>query len=146
MTHRGKYEFNYLGLGHIVSQKGLEMSPDKIKTVLDWNLSSIDSIEKVRSFLGLCSYYRKFIQNFSKIATPLTDLTKKDVDVAHEVRTEACQEGLRMLVAAITSAPVLTATRSDRQFIVKTDAASTLGLGGVLSQLDDDGHERVIAY
>ena len=78
--------------------------------------------------MGLCSYCRKFIQNFSKIATPLTDLTKKDMDVAHEVRTEACQEALRMLVVAITSAPVLTAPRSDRQFIVKTDAASTLGL------------------
>ena len=79
------------------------MSPDKIAAVRNWDLSTINSIEKVRSFLGLCSYYRRFIASFSKIATPLTDLTKKDVDVATKIQSEECQLALWALVTAITS-------------------------------------------
>jgi hypothetical protein len=133
-------------LGHIISRAGLEMAPSKIEAVSKTDVDSISSIDKVRSFLGLCSYYRRFIKGFSTIATPLTDLTKKDVDVEKEVKTEPCQTAIRTLIKAITSAPVMTTPRSDREFIVKTDAASKEGLGGVLSQVDDQGHEKVIAY
>jgi len=99
----------------------------------------------VRSFLGLCSYYRRFIKGFSTIATPLTDLTKKDINV-EEIKSDECQNAIHTLIEAITSAPVLTTPRGDREFIVKTDAASKEGIGGVLSQVDDNGHEKVIAY
>ena len=133
-------------LGHIISRLGLEMAPGKISAVRDTDPKSINSLEKLRSFLGLCSYYRRFIKGFLVIATPLTDLTKKDVNVEAALATEPCQHALRTLILAITSAPVLTAPRGARMFIVKTDAASKKGLGGVLSQLDDDGHERVVAY
>ena len=133
-------------LGHIISRDGLKMDPKKIATVKDLDVASICSLDKVRSFLGLCSYYRRFIKDFSKIATPLTDLTRKGVDVETEVQQPKCQEAIKALINAITSEPVLATPRYDRQFILKSDAANTEGLGAVLSQKDDDGHERVIAY
>jgi hypothetical protein len=122
------------------------MAPSKIETVSGTNLTLINSLAKVRSFLGLCSYYRRFIKSFSTITAPLTDSTKKDVNVEEKVKSEGCQVAIQTLIKAITSAPVLTAPRGDREFIVKTDAASKLGIGGVLSQVDDNGHEKVIAY
>ena len=63
-----------------------------------------------------------------------------------EIKSEECQKAIRTLIEAITSAPVLTTPSEDREFIVKTDAASKEGIGGVLSQVDNDGHEKVIAY
>ena len=105
--------------------------------------TSINTVEKVRSFLGLCSYYRRFITGFSKIAAPLHNLTKDGVDIAVESQSEVCQTAIKALIKAITSEPVLATPRYDRPFIVKTDAANTEGLGGVLSQQDDEGRERV---
>jgi len=122
------------------------MAPSKIDTVSKTVISSINDIGKVRSFLGVCFYYRRFIKGFSTIATPLTDLTKKDINVEEEIKSDEYQNAIRTLIKAITSAPVLTTPRGDREFIVKTDAASKEGIGGVLSQVDDNGHEKVIAY
>ena len=133
-------------LGHMVGRDGLKMDPEKIDKVSKIDPLSISSLERVRAFLGLCSYYRRFVPGFSKIAQPLTDLTQKGVDVETESQKPACQEAIVKLKAAITSEPVLAAPRFDRQFKVKTDGAQTEGLGGVLSQDDDDKHERVIAY
>ena len=68
-------------LGHIISCSGLEMDPAKVQKIFDINPVEICSIDKVRSFLGLCSYYRRFIKGFSRITAVLTDLTKDGVDV-----------------------------------------------------------------
>ena len=133
-------------LGHIVSREGLKMDPKKIEKVEAIAPESINTLERVRAFLGLCSYYRRFIPQFSKIAAPLTDLTQKGVDVEAESKKPECQAAIVALKKAITSEPVLTAPRFDRMFKVKTDGAQTEGLGGVLGQDDDEGHERVIAY
>ena len=133
-------------LGHVVSRKGLCMDPKKIATVAAFDPTTINTVFKIRSFLGICSYYRRFIEGFSQIATPLTDLTKDGVDVEKESQSPACQRAMRILIKAITQEPVLSAPKFDRPFIVKTDAANKEGLGGVLSQLDDDGRERVVAY
>ena len=122
------------------------MDPKKIEVVRAINPRDINSLEKVRSFLGLCSYYRRFIKGFSHLAAPLTDLTRTGVDVAVVSQTPECQRAVQRLIELITSAPVLAAPRQDKEFIVKTDAASTLGIGGVLSQIDDHGHEHVVAY
>ena len=133
-------------LGHIVSRKGLEMDPKKIRTLSELDTTQINDIGKVRSFLGLASYYRRFVKKFAEIAAPLHDLTLDGVDVAHESQTPTAQEAMRALIAALVSEPVLTMPRFDREFIVKTDAAVTEGLGGVLSQHNDDHKECVNAY
>eukprot|EP00962_Isochrysis_galbana_P053924 scaffold25469_cov131-Isochrysis_galbana.AAC.4 len=133
-------------LGHIVSREGLSMATSKIETVSKIDPKSINTLEKVRSFLGLCSYYRKFIRRFAIKAHPLTRLTRNGCDVETESQSEECQAAIEALKAAMTSEPVLMPPREDKLFIVKTDGASTLGIGGVLTQKDDDGRERVVAY
>jgi len=75
-------------LGHRITQKGLKMDDHKVKAILDWE--PLKSVPTLRSFLGLASYYRKFIKNFAKIAAPLTNLLKKSV-VTYEWE-EACDE------------------------------------------------------
>jgi hypothetical protein len=134
-------------LGHVISRDGLEMDPAKIDKIKAFVPADICTLEKVRSFLGLCSYYRRFIKGFARITAVLTDLTKEGVDVGTASQTPEAQAAISSLIHAITSDPVvLRMPRFDRMFLVKTDAAKTEGLGGVLGQLDDDGHERVIAY
>ena len=134
-------------LGHQIGRDGLSMDPEKLDKIRNLDPTSINTVERVRSFLGLCSYYRRFVSGFARITAPLTDLTRDGVDVAVESQTPACQLAVSELIVCMTSEPVvLTMPRFDREFIVKTDAAATEGIGGVLSQLDDDGHERVIAY
>jgi hypothetical protein len=101
-------------LGHVVSREGLKMDPAKIEKVSNIDPAGINTIERVRAFLGLCSYYRRFISGFSQIAAPLTDLTQKGVDVALESQKPKCQEAIVKLRAAITSEPILAAPRFDR--------------------------------
>ena len=134
-------------LGHVISREGLHMDPAKLSTISAITPEYINTVERVRSFLGLCSYYRKFISKFSQIAGPLHDLTKDGVDVATESQLEPAQAAVRTLVTALTSEPVVLHTpRHDEIFCVKTDAATTEGIGGVLTQRDVEGKERVIAY
>lgn len=133
-------------LGHVVSREGLRMDPKKIEVVRNFQPTEINTVTKVRSFLGLCSYYRRFIEGFSKMAAPLTDLTRDGVDVEAESQTPECQAAFRKLIDAVTSEPVMCTPRFDRPFVVKTDAANQIGLGGVLSQADDEEREKVVAY
>ncbi|PIK44850.1 hypothetical protein BSL78_18298 [Apostichopus japonicus] len=63
-------------LGHIVSSKGIAPNPEKITAVVDWPTPC--SVTEVRSFIGLCSYYRRFIQGFSRVCAPLFRLTEKE--------------------------------------------------------------------
>ena len=67
-------EIHYLG--HIISKEGIRMDPAKIKAIQEW--LELKIVHEVRSFLGLCSYYRRFIRHFAEIAAPLHDLTKKN--------------------------------------------------------------------
>ena len=63
-------------LGHTVSKEGLQVDLDKVKAIRDWKVPS--NVHEVRSFLGLASYFRKFIKDFASTTSPMTDLTKKD--------------------------------------------------------------------
>ncbi|KAL6418960.1 hypothetical protein ACFW04_011678 [Cataglyphis niger] len=97
--------------------------------------------KQIRQFLGMASWYRRFIENFSTIAAPLTRLTKKN---ARWTWGEDESAAFKQLKAALTTAPVLACPDFNRRFILQTDA-STNGLGAVLTQYHEDG-ERVIAY
>ncbi|MGV7988939.1 ribonuclease H family protein, partial [Mycobacterium kansasii] len=85
---------------------------------------------EIRSFLGLAGYYRRFIEGFSRIAAPLTRLTRKGVEF---VWSDACEKAFMELKDRLTSAPVLTLPDGSEGFVVFTDA-SRVGLGAVLIQ------------
>jgi hypothetical protein len=133
-------------LGHVVGRDGLSMDPKKIRDIGDIDTTQITTLGQVRSFLGLASYYRRFVKGFAAMAAPLHDLTMDGVDVAVLSQESVAQNAMKQLIKALVSEPVLTLPRFDRQFIVKTDAAVTEGIGGVLSQHDDDKKERVNSY
>ena len=119
----------------MVSAEGILVDPQKVEAIVDWKPPT--NVTEVRSFLGLASYYRKFVEGFSKIATPLTKLTRKEDKF---IWSEACQNSFDELKQRLTTAPVLTLPSGNEVFTVYCDA-SRQGLGCVLMQRD-----RVIAY
>jgi len=127
-------------LGHVISAEGISPDPTKVEAVQ--NLSSPKSVKDVRSFLGLAGYYRRFVRGFATVAAPLTDLTKQD---RRSDWTTECEQALQRLKTLISSAPVLKNPRFDIEFIVQRDA-SDVGVGAVLSQSDDDGVEKPVAF
>jgi hypothetical protein len=122
-------------LGHVLSANGVAVIPDKVQSVLDWVTPS--SVKDVRSFLGLAGYYRRFIENFSKIAKPMTELLKKNKKFEW---SEKAEEAFQLLKTKLTTAPVLALPDTSKEFVIYCDA-SLQGLGCVLMQ---DGH--VVAY
>ena len=122
-------------LGHVLTPEGISVDPSKVQGVLNWKYPK--SVHQIRQFLGLASYYRRFIPEFSKIAQPMTKLLLKD---AKFVWSLACEEAFQALKKFLTSTPVLAQPDIDKPFDVYYDASRT-GLGCVLMQ---DG--RVIAY
>ena len=121
--------------GHIVSAEGVSVDQQKVEAILNWKPPT--SVTEIRSFLGLAGYYRKFVEGFSKIAAPLTRLTRKEEPF---LWSEACQQSFDELKRRLTSAPVLTLPSGQDGFAVYCDA-SRQGLGCVLMQND-----KVIAY
>ena len=95
------------------------------------NWKPLKNVSEVRSFLGLAGYYRKFVEEFSKIATPLTKLTRKDVKYDC---VDACQKSFDELKGRLTSAPVLALPNGRDGFVVYSDA-SRQGLGCVLCRM-----------
>lgn len=126
-------------LGHIVGVNGIQMDPSKVEAIVSWPIPN--NIHEMRSFLGLAGYYRKFIDNYSKIATPLNELTKKDVTYKW---TTIEQDAFDQLKHAITHAPVLVAPDMSKPFVVYTDA-SGYGVGAALMQDHGQG-EQPVAY
>ena len=115
--------------GHVVSDHSVSTDPKKIEAVRTW--PSPQTAKDVKSFLGLCSYYRRFVCGFADIARPLYRLT----DGQREFRlTSECEDVFRRLKTLLTTAPILAFPTVDGLFILDTDASNT-GLGTVLSQL-----------
>jgi hypothetical protein len=115
-------------LGHVVSPEGIALDLGKVKEVLEWKRPT--TMSEVRSFLGLASYYRRFIPNFSKITKPITELLKKGNKY---LWSEACDEAFNHLKMLLTTSPVLAQLGTTKSFDVYCDASGT-GLGGVLMQ------------
>ena len=126
-------------LGHIVGRHGLECDPKKIEDVKSWPVP--DCLKSVRQFLGFVGYYRRFIPRFADVATPLVSLTGKDVPFVWD---SSCSTAFGELRAALMDAPILAFPTETGLYVLDTDA-SNFGLGGVLSQIQND-QERVVAY
>jgi hypothetical protein len=126
-------------LGHVISRDGIEV--DKAKVDLIVGLPPPTSVKKIRSFLGHAGFYRRFIQDFSKITKPLTHLLGKDVTFDF---TPECLEAFDRLKQALTSAPVLHPPVWGEPFELMCDA-SDYAVGVVLGQRIDK-LSRVICY
>ena len=121
-------------LGHVVSAKGVSPDPEKVEAIQAWPRPM--SITDVKSFLGLASYYRRFIAGFANIAAPLHECTKKTTTFAQAAFTK--------LKIVFIEAPVLAYPDPSYPFLLDTDA-SNVGIGAVLSQVVE-GRERPVAY
>lgn len=126
-------------LGHVITEHGVETDPDKIKSVKEWPIPT--TVKEVRSFVGLASYYRRYVQGFSDIARPLHQLCEKGRRFAW---TTECQEAFEKLKEVLTTSIVLAYPIPGKSFTLDTDASNE-AVGAVLSQIQDE-KERVIAY
>ena len=145
-------------LGHIVSSQGIRPDPEKTRAVQEWEIPKTE--RDLRGFLGLASYYRKFVPNFAKIAAPLNSLLggKKDAKrTRNKLRTDSAtkrpisdvweekhQEAFLRLKDQLVKAPLLGYPDFHRPFILEVDT-SLLGIGAVVSQQQESGLV-VIAY
>ncbi|KAL4016772.1 hypothetical protein IC575_024429 [Cucumis melo] len=119
-------------LGHVVSKAGVSVDPAKIEAVTGWTRPS--TVGEVRSFLGLAGYYRRFVENFSRIATPLTQLTRKGVPF---VWSKACEDSFQTLKQASYTGSYC--TRWLRRFVIYSDASKKC-------RLCFDAAGKVVAY
>ncbi|UYV66887.1 hypothetical protein LAZ67_4003240, partial [Cordylochernes scorpioides] len=126
-------------LGHITNQHGIKPAEHNIKAIRDFPRPK--KIKEVQSFLGMCSYYRKFIKGFSKIADPLTSLIKKNVPFTW---TENQEKAFQTLKVALINPPILGHFDPNAITYIHTDA-SNIGLGATLVQKFGD-KEKVISY
>jgi len=126
-------------LGHTVSEDGIGTDPKKTKAVSDWPTPRY--VQDDRSFVGLTSYHRRFVQGYAETAAPLNTLMKKNQRFHW---SDAAQAAFDARKVALTSAPILTMPTVDGDFVLDTDT-SDFAIGAVLSQRQN-GVERVIAY
>ena len=124
-------------LGFEVSPRGVQASPGKVRAIIDWPRPK--GVHDVRSFLGLASYYRRFVRGFSEMARPLTALTRAGVEWEWSTPQHQAFNRLKL---ALTTAPVLKLPDFERQFVVTTDA-SDAAVGAILEQDFGNGLQPV---
>ena len=127
-------------LGHLITPSGILPNPVRVSAVQRFPEPS--SVKEVRQFVGLTSYYRRFIKGFARIAQPLHNLTQKGACFSW---SEQCQAAFQQLKNCLTNSPVLCYPTFNQSFILETDA-SQQGLGAVLSQEQADGKLHPVAY
>ena len=122
-------------LGHVVSASGVSVDLEKVETVISWERPK--SVFKISSFLGLVEYYRRFIEDFSRLASPMTRFTQKEVKFDWD---DLCEEAFQELKRRLTIAPILIVPDRGKGYTMYSDALRA-GLGCVLMQ-----SRRVVAY
>lgn len=125
-------------LGHVVSADGVRPNPDNVAKILQWPPPA--TVTEVRQFLGMASYYRRFICDFASIAKPLVDLTRKNAEF---MWTQTCQCAFDSLKQILIGPEIMGYPTDDGDFILDTDACD-VSIGAVLCQVQD-GRERVLA-
>lgn len=129
-------------LGYIVDSNGLHADPEKVESIT--NYPTPTNRKDVRRFLGIASWYRRFIKNFSTLANPLNKLTSQGKNAPPFAWSTEADLAFRELKKCLCSTPILSCPDYDQPFEVHTDA-SDYGIGAVLTQTLD-GKEKVIAY
>ena len=126
-------------LGYIISENGIEMEQEKIRTVLEWKEPT--TVKEVQSFLGSANFFRHFIQGNSKLTRSLTDLTKKSEKFNWQAE---CQEAFDMLKKRFTFAPILRHFDPELQCIIEFNA-SDFAIGAILSQ-EIEGRLHLVVF
>ena len=152
------FQSSVVFLGHVLSKNGISLNLEKVSKVKDWPVPK--SAKEVHSFLGLASYYRRFIPQFIKWANPLHKLIRPVTTKKKCAGTKVpplsqnlppfqwspeCQESFGKLKEALITVPVLSDLDYSRPFILEMDT-SLKGLGAVLSQEDSDGNVCVVSF
>ena len=126
-------------MGHTINSKGVKPQWDKVKCIKDYPRPR--NSKQVQSFLGLASYYRKFIRNFTDVSRPLDGLRRcKDF-----VWTDTHELAFNKLKEAITKESILHYPDFSKEFILTADASNE-AIGGVISQIDDEGNDRPVTF
>ncbi|CAI7929473.1 unnamed protein product, partial [Closterium sp. NIES-54] len=126
-------------LGHMVSAQGVHVDPKKIEAVRTWKTP--ENVKELQKFLGFANYYNRFVPQYAKIATPLTNLLKKNTPFKWE---DVHQQSMEQLKTALTSAPALILPVPEKDYVIEADA-SNQAVGAVLMQDQGKGLQR-IAY
>ena len=127
-------------LGFDISIEGIKPCEEKFEAIKKYPVPH--NQKTVKRFLGLASYYRKFIRGYSSIVDPINRLLKKNTKF---VWTDACQEAFNKVINLLINPPILVYPDYSKEFYLTVDASGT-GLGGILSQINDTGEEKVIGY
>ena len=122
-------------LGHVVSASSMSVDLGKVEAVMSWKRSKL--VFEIRSFLGLARYYRRFIEDFSRLVAPMTRLTRNEVKFVWD---DSCERAFQELKRRLTSAPILIVSERGQRYTVYCDASND-GLGCVLMQSG-----KVVAY
>ena len=134
------FQRKVLYLGQVVSAAGISNDPEKVQVVREWPTPRC--LKEVQSFLGLTSYYKRYIKGYCDVARPLQILTEKNRAFNW---TDQCEEALNKLNECLMSAPILSFPDPNGGMFCLDADASGYGVGAVLSQ-QQKGHEVVIAY
>lgn len=127
-------------LGYVIGNGGISTDPEKVSAISNWPIPK--TIRQVRGFLGLAGWYRRFVENFSSVVFPITEVLSSKKTFCW---TEDANEAFRKIKQLLTTAPVLINPDFSRKFFIQCDA-SDFGIGAVLVQLDDEGNERPVAF
>jgi hypothetical protein len=134
--HASEVEF----LGFIITRDGVKMDPKKVEAVVNWPQPK--NVTEVQEFMGFANFYRRFIKGYSGVATPLTNLTKKDKSFSWTGDEQFAFEELKR---RFTEAPILAIFDPEQPIIVETDA-SDYAIGACISQIGKDGKIHPIAF